>query len=74
MAFKDKADYSMHAGELEELCFSETGTSEVVVFLRQEKAIKRLGRELKVRTDAETLERFKGLYGEENVRLRDIGL
>ena len=74
VAFKDKADYNMHAGELEELCFSETGTSEVVVFLRQEKAIKRLGGELKVRTDAETLERFKGLYGEENVRLRDIGL
>ena len=74
VAFKDKPDYDVNAKRLEDMCFSEIGSSEVVVFLRNEKAIKRLGKELKVKTDPETVAGFKAAFGEDNVRLRDIGL
>lgn len=72
VAFDDKNAYDMMASELEDICFENQGTADAVVYLRKEKAVKKLGRELAVSDSTEVITRLKDAFGADNVRLREL--
>ena len=74
IAFSDKNEYDRRRTELEDICFDSQGNSEVVVYLRMEKQMKKLGGDLKVSCSAENLNKFKQAFGDENVRIREMGI
>ena len=74
IAFEDMKAYKSAGSGLEEKCFEHQGHVPVVVYLRREKAVKRLPRDLAVRTDEDTLALLYKEYGEENVKTRVLGL
>ena len=74
VAFDDIDAYRKAAERLEDLCFENQGRMQVVVYLRKEKAAKKLGADLRISTDRALLERFEAVFGAENVRTRVVGL
>ena len=74
IACENKADYDSRARAIEDFCFEHQGRVPVIVFLRREKAVKKLGRDMQVAADAGTLEELKGICGAENVKVRVLGL
>ena len=73
IAFSDKAEYDGLAGRLEELCFENTGTSDVIVYLRKEKARKRLDASLRTDASEGVLEKLRQVFGADNVKIRELG-
>lgn len=74
IACSDKADYDRKAQAVEDFCFEHQGRVPVIIYLRREKAAKKLGRDLQVTTDAATIEALREICGEENVKVRVLGL
>ena len=67
--FKDKAEYSAAEAELQSFLQSASGTSAVVIYLKDVKAMKRLPAVFCIRINKEILSELKKKYGESNVKL-----
>ena len=67
--FADKADYSSNETELQALLRQNRGTSAVVIYLKDVKAMKRLPAGYQVQISDALLGDLKKKYGESNVKL-----
>ena len=67
--FKDKAEYSATEAELQSFLQSASGTSAVVIYLKDVKAMKRLPAAFRIRINEEILGELKKKYGESNVKV-----
>ena len=67
--FKDKAEYSAAEAELQSFLQSASGTSAVVIYLKDVKAMKRLPAAFCIRSNEEILSELKKKYGESNVKV-----
>ena len=67
--FKDKAEYSAAEAELQSFLQSASGTSTVVIYLKDVKAMKRLPAAFCIRINEEILSELKKKYGESNVKV-----
>ena len=67
--FKDKAEYSAAEAELQSFLQSASGTSAVVIYLKDVKAMKRLPAAFFIRINEEILSELKKKYGESNVKV-----
>ena len=67
--FKDKAEYSAAEAELQSFLQSTSGTSAVVIYLKDVKAMKRLPAAFCIRINEEILSELKKKYGESNVKV-----
>ena len=67
--FKDKAEYSAAEAELQSFLQSASGTSAVVIYLKDVKAMKRLSAAFCIRINEEILSELKKKYGESNVKV-----
>ena len=67
--FKDKAEYSAAEAELQSFLQSASGTSAVVLYLKDVKAMKRLPAAFCIRINEEILSELKKKYGESNVKV-----
>ena len=67
--FADKADYSSNETELQELLRQNRGTSAVVIYLKDVKAMKRLPAGYQVQISDALLSGLKKKYGESNVKV-----
>ena len=65
--FKDKAEYSAAEAELQSFLQSASGTSAVVIYLKDVKAMKRLPAAFCIRSNEEILSELKKKYGKHNV-------
>ena len=73
VAFADKADYDRQAAKLEELCFEHPGNVPVVAYLRKERAVKKLPKDLCIRCHEQEEKAFADVFGRENVKVRELG-
>ena len=67
--FKDKAEFSAAEAELQSFLQSASGTSAVVIYLKDVKAMKRLPAAFCIRINEEILSELKKKYGESNVKV-----
>ena len=67
--FKDKAEYSAAEAELQSFLQSASGTSAVVIYVNDVKAMKRLPAAFRIRINEEILGELKKKYGESNVKV-----
>ena len=67
--FKDKAEYSAAEAELQSFLQSASGTSAVVIYLKDVKAMKRLPAAFCIWINEEILSELKKKYGESNVKV-----
>ena len=67
--FKDKAEYSAAEAELQSFIKDVPGTSAVVIYLKDVKAMKRLPAGFRMQINEESLDELKKKYGESNVKL-----
>ena len=74
VAFDDISAYRAASARLEDFCFEHQGHLQVVAYLRKEKAVKRLPRDLAAAGDEETLALMYREFGLDNVKQRILGL
>ena len=74
IAFADKADFDARLDQLSDVCFENPGSTELVAYLRREKAMKRLGADFRLNRSNALLRQLKAMFGEESVKLRILGL
>ena len=67
--FADKKEYQEKEQLLFDVLRHSEGKDYVVVFVRNERAVRRLGENWKVNADETMLERLYGLFGKENVKV-----
>ena len=67
--FRDKAEYSAAEAELQSFLKDVPGTSAVVIYLKDVKAMKRLPAGFRMQINEESLDELKKKYGESNVKL-----
>lgn len=67
--FQDKASYERQVHGLYENLKESDGKDQVVIYLRREKALKRLPASRSVSADKTLLGRLRALYGEDNVKV-----
>ena len=67
--FRDKAEYSAAEAELQSFLKDVPGTSAVVIYLEDVKAMKRLPAGFRMQINEESLDELKKKYGESNVKL-----
>ena len=67
--FKDRAEYGQEEAELQEILKKNRGTSAVVIFLKDVKAMKRLPAAYQVEINEASLRELRQKYGESNVKL-----
>ncbi len=67
--FKDKAEYSAAEAELQSFLQSASGTSAVIIYLKDVKAMKRLPAAFRIRINEEILGELRKKYGESNVKV-----
>ncbi len=73
-AFEDIKDYEANKNRLEELCFENGGKAAVIVFLRKERQVKKLGSEYNTDTSEAVIVKFNEAFGEDNVKIRETGI
>ena len=69
LQFKDRAEYGQEEAELQEILKKNRGTSAVVIFLKDVKAMKRLPAAYQVEINETSLRELRQKYGESNVKL-----
>ena len=69
LQFTDREDYMRQLPALRELLTPPTGSSTVVIYLKKERAVKRLGPESGVSAEGSVTDRLRELCGSENVRI-----
>ena len=67
--FRDKAEYSAAEAELQSFLKDVPGTSAVVIYFKDVKAMKRLPAGFRMQINEESLDELKKKYGESNVKL-----
>ena len=67
--FADRAEYDHEVAGLYDVLRSSDGQDQVILYLKAEKAVKRLPASRTVQIDADLTERLKGMYGDENIRI-----
>ena len=67
--FKDRAEYGQEEAELQEILKKNRGTSAVVIFLKDVKAMKRLPAAYQMEINETSLRELRQKYGESNVKL-----
>ena len=68
--FSDKEDYFRREKDLSRLLQPHPGEAEVCVYLRKERAVKRLSKSSAVSIEEELLRSLRSGFGEKNIRLR----
>ena len=71
--FADRETYDHQVQKLYEVLRSSDGSDAVVLYLKKEKAVKRLPASRTVQADGELLARLKSMYGENNIRVVEKG-
>ena len=71
--FADRETYDHQVQKLYEVLRSSDGSDTVVLYLKKEKAVKRLPASRTVQADGELLARLKSMYGENNIRIVEKG-
>ena len=71
--FADRQEYDLKVQKLYEVLRSSDGNDTVVLYLKKEKAVKRLPASRTVQADGELVARLKAMYGENNIRIVDKG-
>ena len=74
VAFADINEYNQKAGLLEDYVFEHPGLTPVIIYLRTEKAMKKMSSDQKTADNPETYKGLCSIFGEENVKSRIIGL
>ena len=74
IAFDDLASYKKESAHLEDILFEHQGHTPVVIYLRKEKAIKRLSRDLSAAAGEELLTVLGKILSPDNVKIRVLGL
>ena len=74
IAFSDRAEYEARKEGLEAFCWENPGSSEVVVYLRRERQMKRLPEDQKTSASPEALEKLGQIFGEKNVKVVEKAL
>lgn len=74
IAFNDIDEYEKAERIISDISFENPGSSEIVVYLRKEKAMKKLSKESRCSDSGETLKTFKEIFGEGNVKTRVTGM
>ncbi|MDO4266737.1 MAG: DNA polymerase III subunit alpha, partial [Eubacteriales bacterium] len=74
IAFEDRTAYQAAEASLSELCLSHVGISDVYVYLRKERAKKKLPAAQRLEVSEETLEALRGRFGEKNVKVVEKAL
>ena len=69
LQFKDRAEYGQEEAELQEILKKNRGTSAVVIFLKDVKAMKRLPAAYQVEINETSIRELRQKYGESNVKL-----
>ena len=69
LQFKDRAEYGQEEAELQKILKKNRGTSAVVIFLKDVKAMKRLPAAYQVEINETSLRELRQKYGESNVKL-----
>lgn len=69
LQFANKEAYAAKESELYAILHDSDGNDEVVIYLTEEKAIKRLGKHLTVHANTELLTRLTNFIGENNVKV-----
>ena len=69
--FKNKNDFFAQEEKLYEILSGSDGKQEVVIFLEEERAVKRLAKNRCVALSAELLELLKKVYGEAQIKVVD---
>ena len=71
LQFANKADYEAKEQMVHELIRTSDGNDTVIIYLAEEKAMKRLGRNETVSANGELIQTFKRKIGEKNVKVRE---
>lgn len=71
LQFANKADYEAKEQMVHELIRTSDGNDTVIIYLAEEKAMKRLGRNETVSANDELIQTFKSKIGEKNVKVRE---
>ena len=74
IAFDDLEAYKKESAHLEDILFEHQGHTPVVIYLRKEKAIKRLSRDLSAAAGEELLTVLGKILSPDNVKIRVLGL
>ena len=74
LAFNDIEDYNLNFSRLEEYAFEHPGPCSVVVYLRKERAMKKIAAEKRMKWDRATQEELGLLFGNENVKIKIVGV
>jgi len=74
LQFENKESYEASTGELNQIIEKSDGKDTIVIFLKDSKAMKKLGVRYSVRADKQTLDEFKAKLGEKNVKVREMAI
>lgn len=74
LAFDSIGAYEKAAGIISDISFEHPGSSDIIVYLRREKAMKRLSGDLRCMASEAALAAFRDKLGEENVKTKIIGI
>ena len=74
IAFPDREAYARGQTHLLELCFEHTGISDVIVYLRAERARKKLPPDQRVSVSEALLKALRSTFGEKNVKVVEKGI
>lgn len=74
LALPDISSYESILGKISDISFENPGSCDIVVYLRKEKAMKKLSKEYKCSDSIKTIEAFKKLLGEDSVKTRITGI
>ncbi len=69
VAFSDKEEYDLHIRELEDMCYENSGSSDVIVYLRREKAAKKLSEDLRISPDKAFTDSLCVKFGYNNIKI-----
>lgn len=74
LKFQNKEEFVKNEQKLYAVLSDSDGKDGVCIYLEQEKAIKRLPKSRNCRADRELLTQLSGLFGEKNVRVKEMSI
>ena len=69
IAFEDKDQYDSLKEELSDMCYENSGSSDVIIYLRKERAGKKLSQDLRVSLKKEFTEALCVKFGYNNIKI-----
>ena len=74
IAFSNREAYEEKKERLEELCYEHPGSSDVIIYLRKERAVKKLPADLRAESGEEFLKILREKFSEKNVKVVEKAL